>query len=319
MGGGKRGFRDSYASARYDLRQPNFQTKISEINFENPHSRVESEVNEYLRRLLINHNERDAETFNQRLNSIIEILKTDNAGVVNLKLGGSVSKHTYIDGISDTDLLALINNSSLSEFSPKEAIKLICSQLSSRLSRDCNISAGNLAITVKYRDGMEIQIIPALKKYSGFRIPDKNGNEWSSVIRPDKFASKLTEINQNLSGNVVRVIKLVKGINDLFSSETKLSGYHIESLAIEVFKKYPSDYPKTLKRMLKYFFEKAHDLVKKPICDKTNQSLHVDDYLGTDHSYQRIRIGSQLQIVYEKMEKADREGSSDQWKKIVEG
>ena len=71
--------------------------------------------------------------------------------------------------------------------------------------------------------------------------------------------------------------------------------------------------------MLKFFFEKAHDLVKKPICDKTNQSLHVDDYLGTDHSYQRIRIGSQLQMVYEKMEKADRDGSSYQWKKIVEG
>lgn len=319
MGGANRGTRPSYANARYGLKPLNRQTSLISTYFEPTEPNIESEVNEYLKELLKQFNDRDSITLNQRLDSIIEILKTEFEGSVNLRFGGSVSKHTYVDGISDADLLALVNNSSLSDYSPNEVKSLIYEQLRRGLNKDCDIAIGKLSITIKYPDGMEVQLIPALKKYSGFRIPDKNGDEWSSVIRPDKFATRLTEVNKNLSGNVVRVIKIVKGINDLTSPETQLSGYHTESLAIEVFKQYPTDYPKTIKRMLKFFYEKASDLVKNPICDKTNQSLHVDDYLGSSNSFQRLMLSSQLKMTFEKMETADRKGSSDLWKNIIEG
>jgi hypothetical protein len=314
MGGKIRGSRHSYAASRYGISYQNLQSTFNSFQSEDPDNRFETSVNEYLVDILRAFNDRDSETLNQRLESIIEVLESEFEGVIKLKFGGSVSKHTYVDGISDADLLALVHNSSLSDCSPSEVKSYIYEQLSSRLRNIDSIEKGNLAITIRYKDGMEVQLIPALQKYSGYRIPDKNGEQWSPVIRPDKFASKLTNLNQSLSGNVVRVIKLVKGINDQSSTETQISGYHVESLAIELFKKYPSEYPKTLKRMLKYFYENASELVKTNILDKTNQSLHVDDYLGPEHSPQRYLVSFKMKQICEKMERADREKSSEQWK-----
>lgn len=317
MGGGLRGSRPSYAALRYGISYQNPQSTFYSFQSVDPDNRFETSVNEYLGDKLRVFNDRDSETLKQRLESIIEILESESEGYIKLQFGGSVSKHTYVDGISDADLLALVHNSSLSDCSPSEVKSYIYEQLSSRLKSVQSIEKGNLAITIRYKDGMEVQLIPALEKYSGYRIPDKNGEQWSPVIRPDKFACKLTSLNQSLSGNVVRVIKLVKGINDQSSTDVQISGYHVESLAIEIFKKYPSEYPKTLKRMLKYFYEKASELVKTNILDRTNQSLHVDDYLGPEHSPQRYLVSFKMKNICEEMKRADQEKSPEKWKNIL--
>jgi hypothetical protein len=73
------------------------------------------------------------------------------------------------------------------------------------------VSSGNLAVTVTYPDGTQLQLLPTLRTASGFRIASsKNPEQWSNVVRPASFARKLTEVNQANSGKLVPIIKLFK-------------------------------------------------------------------------------------------------------------
>ena len=58
------------------------------------------------------------------------------------------------------------------------------------------MSAGNLAVTVNYADGAEIQVLPAIRRSNGgIRIANPGGAGWSNVVQPENFARKLVEVN----------------------------------------------------------------------------------------------------------------------------
>jgi len=263
--------------------------------------------------------QRDTDNTREHLDDIIEVIAEDDIGTIEMRFGGSVKKHTYVDGLSDVDVLIIINKTELSEASPKEALNYIKTKIEqSGLGNIDEISIGKLAVTVTFSDGEEIQLLPAIKRGEGYKIPSKGENKWSNVVRPDKFATKLKDANQKCGGKVYTVVKVVKGINSRLPKDQQLKGYHIESLAIEVFKNYPESNSKTPKAMLKYFFEHAQDIVKKPIRDKTNQSLHVDDYLGSENSSKRYRVGYTLGRIGRKMKNADEIQSVEEWESILD-
>ena len=174
------------------------------------------------------------------------------------------------------------------------------------------VSAGTLAITVKYSDNTEIQLLPAVKTATGYKIAAPDGsNNWSNVVKPRIFAEKLTSVNKDNGNNVVPVVKLAKSIISALPNQRKLSGYHAESLAIEVFKNYKG--PHQTKAMLKHFFNEASKKVMNPISDATGQSRHVDDYLGARSSTNRRMVSDSLSQIGRKMNNADAKRDSDTW------
>src|SRR5579872_1833761 len=74
----------------------------------------ETSVNEHLAGLLSQYNTRDNEELQLRLDAIVGHIDSDIDGSVELRYGGSISKHTYVDGLSDVDLLVLLDKSDLS-------------------------------------------------------------------------------------------------------------------------------------------------------------------------------------------------------------
>jgi hypothetical protein len=110
---------------------------------------------------------------------------------------------------------------------------------------------------------------------------------------------------------------MIKHINSKLPTDQQLSGYHIESLAIEIFKSYPAESPNNNKAMLKHFYEKASEKVKSPIKDKTKQSLHVDDYLSSENSPQRARMSYILSNTYKAMKAANDMKSVEAWEEII--
>jgi len=310
MGGGGGVFGGNYTPDKYKEIIRKSRESTQDVQFE---TTVNEIINERLAGYI-----RDSDTTREHLNEIKEIIEEDTVGVTEMRFGGSVSKHTYVDGLSDVDVLVIIDKSELSDSSPQEVLEYIKSKLTDVNSRNIeNISVGKLAVTVKFSGGEEIQLLPAIRRGEGYRIPGQKGDKWSDIIRPDKFATKLTEVNQNCNGKVVPVVKLVKGILSQLPEDQQLNGYHIESIAIEVFKSYPDSNPTTSKAMLRYFFEKAKDVVKSPIEDKTNQSIHVDDYIGPKNSPERLRISYTLDRIARKMKNADEVGSSEEWESIL--
>lgn len=271
----------------------------------------DAEVNEMFSTLLSQYNKRDNETINGYLDEIKGHLSKEIDGTVDLLFGGSVSKHTYIDGLSDIDALVLLNKSELKNRSPEEVKKYFFNRLREEFPNN-RIKEGNLAVTIDFGDS-EIQLLPAIKTVSGVKIADSTGLAWSP-IRPRKFSQVLTDVNQKLGGKVVPSIKLAKAIIAELPKDRQLSGYHVESLAVEIFKEYNG--PTKPREMLTYFFRQAPRYVLNPLVDRTGQSLHVDEYLGERYSLRRQVVADSLGRIGRRLHSANEARLVQEWKSI---
>ena len=174
-----------------------------------------------------------------------------------------------------------------------------------------NVNEGRLAVTITYPDEMQIQILPAIRTATGVRIPAASSDNWSTVIRPEAFARKLTERNEACNGRLVPLIKLAKGALVNLPESYRTTGYHVESLAVEAFEGYSG--PTNHKAMLHHFFERGSSLVMNPISDSTGQSLSVDEKLGAPNSVLRQLLSGEMSRIARRMSNADGAGSADAW------
>ncbi|MFJ8518991.1 CBASS oligonucleotide cyclase [Lysinibacillus xylanilyticus] len=284
------------------------------LELENQKKQKENDraINDLLQSLLKELNNRNSEQVQSHLKTLKGAIEKEIDGNVDLLFGGSVSKHTYTKGLSDIDMLVRLNNTHLINAKPKEVLEYFANQIQSRLP-NTSVKQGELAVTVKFSSGHEIQLLPSVKTSTGYKIAKPGKNEWSNVIKPKKFAEKLTKVNQSNGGKVIPVIKLYKMINSQLPKQSRLSGYHIESLAIEAFKN-TRTYPKNIKDALKTFCEKSQSRVLSPIKDNTGQSLHVDDYLGGRDSVRRQRVSHDFKMLHKKISNAN---SVSDWKDII--
>ena len=247
--------------------------------------------NKYCEVLLVRYNRRNTQAVARRLDSLCGLLRKNGNHVVQTMLGGSIWKSTYVTGLSDVDVLLIVNQSSLTNQSPAKVIEFVRDEIQRQLPNN-SVKAGKLAVTVGYSDGTELQILPAIRKKSGVRIADPGSTKWSRVVHPQRFAEKLSDVNQANSGRVTLVIKLAKAVLDCFITRPsrKISGYHMEALAIDAFEEYGGSLdPKT---MLIHLFGYSIKAVMSPIVDSTGQSRFVDDYLGEAESNPRRRAST---------------------------
>ncbi len=272
----------------------------------------ETEVNAYLASELTIYNDRDSESVQDMIQKLKNDLKDEVEGTINLLFGGSISKHTYVDGLSDVDALVLFDKKELKSNSPQKLRELLSQILVERYG-DKNVRTGKLAVTVSIK-GQEVQLLPAQRMADSFKICSSDGKTWSQ-IRPQKFAKVLTEVNTKNGGKVVPTIKLAKAIIKTLPEKQQLSGYHIESMAVEIFKSYNGSM--TPKAMITHFFEQASSVAKYPIKDSTGQSVHVDDYLGSTNSTQRRIVVMALDRINRKIKNANGMRSLDSWKNIL--
>ena len=252
---------------------------------------TDREFNSYCENLLTQYNRRNTAATARHVNGLCQILRREGE-VMQTMFGGSVRRRTYVNGLSDVDVLLIINESSLASRAPAEAIEHIREAVARQLHNN-EVRAGNLAVTVNYSDGTEIQVLPAIRRTNGgVRVADPVSGGWSSVAQPENFARKLTKVNQANGSRVVPTTKLAKAIADCFirRNEHKISGYHMESLAVEAFRNYQRELGH--RAMLNRLFRSSVNAVLKPIADSTGQSRCVDEYLGDAGSGPRCRAST---------------------------
>ena len=247
---------------------------------------ISNQFNSYSENLLAEFSRRNTAAVTAHINGLCHILRQEGE-VVQTMFGGSIQRGTYINGLSDVDVLLIVNESSLASRPPAEAIEHVRQSIARRLNQN-QVRSGNLAVTVDYADGTEIQVLPAVRRANGgVRIADPVSGSWSNVTRPENFARKLVQVNQARSGRVIPTIKLAKAIADCFIRQPahKIKGYHMESLAIEAFRDYQGALDN--RSMLNRLFQNSVRAVKRPIADSTGQSRCVDEYLGAADSRSR--------------------------------
>lgn len=273
-----------------------------------------SEIASLLGELLSSYNHRDVDMVQNRLSDIKDALEDVIDGSVDQLFGGSVAKHTYVDGMSDVDSLILINDSGLGDSSPQEAILKIQSILKNKLDPETKIHSGQMAVTLEYSDGMQIQLLPALEESDGhFKVPSTREDKWSK-IRPMKFQEALTKRNSECGNKLVPTVKLAKAIIGQLPDSQRLSGYHVESLAISIFRNYDGE--KTTSAMLSHFFSGAKSQVLKPLRDSSGQSIHVDESLGAADSSPRQSASHLLGRIERRIRNATAAESIEQWRAL---
>lgn len=273
---------------------------------------IDSEVNRYLQEVLIGFNDRDARKTQRKLEQLKNILG-EQVPIIQFLLGGSVAKHTFVDGLSDIDALVILDREELTKTTPRSVLKTFHRHLQDNLTSDIfqSIEVGRIAVTVRYRDGSEIQLLPAVRAGGKISIPGAQGKKWNET-NPKAFQRLLTNANDRLNGSLIPTIKLIKSINTGLPVKKQLTGYHIEALCIEAAKGYRGS--KTPKALLHHFLEQSSKRVLSPISDITNQSRVIDEYLGTANSAQRRIAADALASVARKLNAAT---SIDLWKETI--
>jgi len=296
----------------FPVSKPDLEKLVQDSKQEEDRKRLESDVNAFLREVLSSF-ERDTNKINENLDKIGEILSNE-ADMEKFLFGGSVAKHTYVDGLSDVDALVILKKEDMSGKTPQEVLSLFYRSLKDRLTYDAveKVEKGNMAVTITYRDSTEIQLLPAILVGSNIRISNAQANDWKET-NPREFQRMLTTANDRLNCALVPTIKLAKSIISSLPEQKRLTGYHVESLAIEATKGYRGS--KTVQALTRQFFNKASELVKYPIRDVTSQSRIVDSYLGNANSQKRSIAADALSGISRRLNAAT---SIEQWKSIVE-
>ena len=248
--------------------------------------------NEHCEALLVRYNRRNTQAVTRHLESLCNILRQEGNHVLQTMFGGSVRRRTYVTGLSDVDVLLIVNQSSLANQPPARVIEYVRETIHGRLRQNA-VRAGNLAVTVDYAGGIEIQILPAIRTNTGgVRIAEPGSTRWSNVVQPENFARELAEVNQAKNGRVVPVIKLAKAMADCLITRQgwKIRGYHMESLAIDAFRNYQG--AQDPKSMLAHLLTNSMTAVMRPIANSTRQTRYVDEYLGPADSKARRRTST---------------------------
>ena len=100
--------------------QKQVRKKVEESLDKTKKEEFEVNVANLIRDLLVQYNDRNPKTIQDKLDKIRKIIEKDIEDAIDLKFGGSISKHTYVDGLSDVDALILVNNTELINKTPEQ-------------------------------------------------------------------------------------------------------------------------------------------------------------------------------------------------------
>lgn len=289
---------------------PELQRKIDDLK-KKEEERLDSDINNLIDELLAYYNKRNIKDTAKKIEALQSLLR-DDIKVDQILFGGSVAKHTEVDGLSDIDALVILNRADLKGKSPRELLNAFYKLLDENLpsSQVQEVIKGTFAVTVKYNNGTEIQLLPALRSGNTISIAAADGKKWSDT-NPKVFQRALTRANSKVNNSLVPSIKLFKSINADFPKDKQLTGYHIEAMAVDAVKNYNGS--KTPRAVLIHLLDHATNRVINPITDKTGQTRTVDAYLGKANSDKRKKISQILLGFKRRLESAT---SVSQWRAV---
>lgn len=257
-------------------------------------------------------NQFDSEALQQHRDTVCDALGTE-FDVYDVHGGGSRTRHTYVNGLSDVDLLLDLGPYSDSTLPDKDDPTAVLSAMEARIKRrlpGTEVEAGRMAVTIRFSDGHELQVLPAFRYHSGYRVPDPQGSGWV-FTRPRRFAELLGAHNGEVGGKLLRTIKLGKLICG--KAEIDIKSYHFENIALQAFERYPG--PRTDQAMLGHLFNFAKGRVMRPMPDVTGQETHVDRYLA--NTGERAALARRLAAIERKIAAAG--DQADPWRAILRG
>lgn len=236
-------------------------------------------------------------------------------------LTGSYSRHTIISPLkeADIDIFIVLNWSYYYDLDgPASLLDKVKRVLKKTYPNTPDISRNGQAVTIQFTDFM-VDVVPGFyREGEGYRIPNSITKNWISTD-PKKHVEIIANANSIHEGNLVPLIKMIKGWNKNINSY--FCSFHLEVLALQILDNVKiSNFPSGMR----YFFDKGRDLISKKNPDPAGYGGDVGSYINTQEKIQEAV--AKFQLAYERALKAEDyerrgyiEEAIEMWRRIFGG
>jgi len=232
-------------------------------------------------------------------------------------LSGSYSRNTIISPLkqAEIDVFVVLDPTYFSEEGQVSLLDRVKRVLQKMYSESPEISKNGQAVTLTFSDFI-INVIPAFNRQDGgYFIPDSIESKWI-ITDPKLHVALICEANSEHNGDLVPLIKMVKGWNRVINSP--FSSFHLEVMVYQLLKNTEiQDYPMSLL----YFFDEGRQYVRKQNLDPAGYGGDIGSYIKARHRMEEAqrRFETAYKSAYKAIyywKNAHAENSINEWRKI---
>ncbi|MFZ6848093.1 CBASS oligonucleotide cyclase [Undibacterium sp. RuRC25W] len=256
------------------------------------------------------------QTVSTRQQNVRDAVTTDLT-VLDTFLTGSYRRSTMIAPLKDTDIdvFVVLDASYFKQDGQASLLDKVKTTLKKTYPTTPKISRNGQAITITFTD-FTVDVVPAFNRQGGgYLIADSVNGRWIST-NPKKHVEIWSAANAIHQGNLVPLIKMIKGWNR--QNSALFRSFHLEAMILAILTNVTiSDYPSGVR----FVFDKARQAVKTATLDPSGYGGNLADYLNTQ---QKIAgVVSRLETAYcraVEAESLDKQGkitlAVDRWRLI---
>jgi hypothetical protein len=254
-------------------------------------------------------------TRQQRVREAVEKEMT----VLSSFLAGSYSRSTMIGPLSksDIDICMVLDPSYFDKYKPAALLDRVRTILLKTYTTTPKISRNGQAVTITFTD-FKVDVVPCYNRQGGgYLIPSSKTDTWIAT-NPPVHAEKTSEANRIHSGDIVPLIKMIRGwnreINDAFS------GFYLELMVIDILTGVTiSDHPSGVRFLL----DKGREKVKFKQLDPAGYGDQINPLNGVtsvEDAVSRFTTAYNRAMKAEEYAKNNRtESAYGEWRKIFGG
>lgn len=261
------------------------------------------------------------ETVSTRQKNVRSVLEA-GLSVNDAFLTGSYSRNTMIAPLSDADvdIFAVLDVKYYYHYNGQNGgqsglLDLVKKTLRKTYTRTPDISRNGQAVTIRFED-FKVDVVPAFyRQGGGFLIPNSISQSWIPTD-PKKHVDIMSTSNMAHNGDMVPLVKMIKGWNKNIGSF--FMSFHLETLALSILNNVTIS---NFSSGMRFYFDKGKDLVSKQNSDPAGFGGDVGAYLSTREKINNA-VGK-FQLAYERAVKAEEYDSRgfvrdafEMWEKI---
>lgn len=249
-----------------------------------------------------------ASTRQQHVREVVDAELT----VLDSFLTGSYSRSTMISPLreADVDVFVVLDTKYFHNYNGQNGgqaglLDMVKRALLRTYTKTPKISRSGQAVTITFTD-FQVDVVPGFyRQGGGFLIPNSVTQSWLSTD-PKKHVEIMTAANKAHDGNLVPLVKMIKGWNRVHGGHFR--SFHLEVLAMAALDKVTiTDFPSGVR----YFFDEARTLVKLKNSDPAGYGDDVGSYI--DSQAKIDEAVARFERAYEralKAEELDRNGKA---------
>lgn len=240
-----------------------------------------------------------AGTVSTRQQNVREAVEADFT-ILDSFLTGSYRRSTMIAPLKDADIdiFVVLDPSYYKKDGQAWLLDKLKTTLKKKYPSTPKISRNGQAVTITFSD-FTVDVVPAFNRQGGgYLIPDSANSCWISTD-PKKHVEIWTTANKAHEGDLIPLIKMIKGWNKKHSS--LLRSFHLETMVMTILNNVTiTDYPSGVR----FVFDKMRQEVKKVTKEPAGYGGNLAGYLNTQQKIDDVV--SRLETAYNRAVEAER-------------